>query len=125
MNKVCLYCKTELKGRQDKKFCNSYCKSSYHYEKTKEQQPTLYTKVDRQLKTNRRILKQYNKSGLSTVRKEKLTTEGFNPQYFTNYWKNTKGEVYLFCYEFGFKEIKKGLNTKYVLVTWQPYMEIS
>lgn len=122
MQKQCLYCKNELEGRGDKKFCTPYCKSSYHYEKSKGKEDSLYAKVDKQLKTNRRILKLYNKSGLSTIRKEKLIREGFNPQYFTNYWKNAKGEVYLFCYEFGFKEVKKANNAKYVLVTWQPYM---
>jgi hypothetical protein len=25
-------------------------------------------------------------------------------KYFTHYWKNQKGDVYLFCYEFGFLE---------------------
>jgi len=118
----CLYCKTEIKGRSDKLFCTPYCKSSYHYEKSKEKESSLYVKVDKQLKTNRRILKQYNKSGLSTVKKSVLDGEGFNPRYFTNYWKNSKGQVYLFCYEFGFMEIKKDINSKYVLITWQSYM---
>jgi len=118
----CLYCKTEIKGRSDKLFCTPYCKSSYHYEKSKKKESSLYVKVDKQLKTNRRILKQYNKSGLSTVKKSVLDGEGFNPRYFTNYWKNSKGQVYLFCYEFGFMEIKKDINSKYVLITWQSYM---
>lgn len=123
IKKQCLYCQTELKGRQDKKFCTPYCKSSYHYEKSKAKEDSLYVKVDKQLKTNRRILKLYNKSGLSTVRKEELLAEGFNPQYFTNYWKNAKGQVYLFCYEFGFLPLNKEGKQKYVLVKWQDYME--
>lgn len=120
--KKCLYCKTDIEGRTDKIFCNPYCKSSYHYEKSKGKEDSIYVKVDKQLKANRRILKQYNKSGLSTVKKEILLQEGFNPGYFTNYWKNSKGQVYLFCYEFGFREIKKEAHSKYVLIIWQPYM---
>ena len=44
---------------------------------------------------------------MATIRKEKLLSEGFNPKYFTNYWKNSKGQVSLFCYEYGFLKIQK------------------
>jgi len=101
-NKQCLNCNEELEGRVDKKFCNSYCKSAYHYESNKQKESSFFVQVDKQLRKNRRILKEYNKSGLSTIRKEKLIQTGFNPNYFTHYWKNKKGEVYLFCYEYGF-----------------------
>ena len=121
----CLFCKTELDGRTDKKFCNPYCKSSYHYQENKNNEDTRYLLVKKKLQTNRKILKQYNKSGLATVRKEKLLKEGFDSNYFTNYWKNNKNEVYLFCYEFGFYQIKNTNPEKYILVTWQKYMENS
>ncbi|WP_103070837.1 hypothetical protein [Aquimarina sediminis] len=119
MAKACLYCNKDLEGRVDKKFCTSYCKSSYHYQKNKESEDSLFQKIDRHLKTNRRLLKEYNKAGLATVRKEKLINNGFNPTYFTHYWKNKEDKVYLFCYEYGFLDIKD----KYVLVTWQKYMD--
>jgi len=78
--------------------------------------------VERQLRTNRKILKKHNKSGFTTLRKSKLIEEGFDPKFFTHYWKNQKGEVYLFVYEYGFlKKNEKGKD-KYVLVTWQGYM---
>ena len=80
-------------------------------------------KVDKQLKTNRRVLKSYNKAGKSTVKREKLIEEGFDPNYFTHYWKNNKGQVYLFCYEFGFLAIHENDRPKYLLVKWQSYME--
>lgn len=120
--KTCLYCGIEITGRSDKKFCNSHCKSSYHYDKSKESSTNLFRKIDKQLKVNRKLLKQFNKAGKSVIRKDKLLTSGFNPKFFTHYWKNQKGDVYLFCYEFGFlkKEEKNGI--KYVLVEWQDYM---
>jgi len=68
------------------------------------------------------ILKDYNRGGKVTVRKEVLLNEGFDPQYFTHYWKNEKGQVYLFCYEFGFLALNEFGKPKYVLVKWQPYM---
>ena len=82
----------------------------------------FYLQVDKQLKTNRKILKRYNKSGFTTLRKEKLLDEGFNPKFFTHYWKNQKGQVYLFCYDFGFLEIETEGKKKYLLVEWQEYM---
>jgi len=83
---------------------------------------TLYNKIDRQLKLNRRLLSHFNKAGKSMVRKEKLLQSGFNPKYFTHYWKNPKGEVYLFCYEYGYLAIQNNGKAKYLLIEWQDYM---
>ncbi|WP_378187497.1 hypothetical protein ACE939_04030 [Aquimarina sp. W85] len=119
MKPSCLHCSTELKGRSDKKFCSPYCRSAYHYEMNKQKESSLFKTIDRHLKTNRKILKSYNKAGLATVKKEKLLNAGFNPNYFTHYWKNRKKQVYLFCYEYGFLDLKH----TYVLITWQTYMK--
>tara|TARA_R110002072_G_scaffold302577_2_gene486402 strand:+ start:6950 stop:7321 length:372 start_codon:yes stop_codon:yes gene_type:complete len=121
--KKCLNCDEEIIGRTDKKFCNQYCKSSYHYKSSQEKEASRFQKIDKILKTNRRILKNYNKSGKSFVRKTDLINEGFNPNYFTNYWKNKKGEVYLFCFEFGFLKAVDNGKEKYLLIKWQTYME--
>ena len=121
--KVCLNCKENFEGRSDKKFCSPYCKSSYHYQSAINTPKSLFLKIDKQLKTNRRILKLFNKSGKSIVRKEKLIKEGFDPKYFTHYWKNPKNEIYLFCYEYGFLYKKEKMVDKYVLVEWQAYMD--
>ncbi|MDH5399051.1 MAG: hypothetical protein OEX02_12950 [Cyclobacteriaceae bacterium] len=81
----------------------------------------FYFEVDKQLKTNRKILKKYNQSGFTTLRKEKLHEEGFNPRFFTHYWKNSKGQVYLFCYDYGFLDLHDQKD-KYLIVEWQEYM---
>lgn len=119
----CMNCESELKGRTDKQFCDSYCKSSYHYKKKQGEEKSMFETIDKQLKTNRRLLKLFNKSGKSIVRKEELIEEGFNPKFFTHYWKNNKGEVYLFCFEFGFLSKTENGKSKYVLVKWQDYMD--
>lgn len=120
--KICPNCQEEFSGRTDKKYCSVYCKASFHYKQNKNNPNSTFTKIDKQLRLNRALLKSFNKAGKSIVRKEKLLKEGFNPNYFTHYWKNQKGEVYLFCYEFGYlKKTEHGIE-KYVLVTWQPYM---
>lgn len=123
IQKNCLACQKELDGRRDKKFCDPFCKSAFHYQNNLENIQSFYARVDKQLKTNRRILKKYNKAGKATVRATTLKEEGFNPTFFTHFWKNSKGDIYLFAYEYGFLSKMENGNKKYVLVTWQPYME--
>jgi hypothetical protein len=118
----CPVCHTEVVGRSDKVYCSPACKSSQQYEERLEQE-AFFFEVDRQLKKNRRILRKYNQVGMTTLRQEVLLAEGFNPRFFTHYWKNGKGKVYFFCYEFGFLNLQEQGKEKFVLVTWQPYMK--
>lgn len=120
--KRCLSCNKILEGRSDKKYCDVHCKSSYQYQKSKSEAPRFYNKVDNQLKLNRKILKSYNKAGKATIRSEILFKKGFNPNFFTHYWKNHKGDVYFFAYEYGFLKRQEHGREKYVLITWQNYM---
>jgi hypothetical protein len=121
--RTCLACDKELKGRSDKRFCDLHCKSSYHYRRSLEEAPRFYNKVDNQLKLNRKILKQYNKAGKATVRASLIKEDGFNPNYFTHYWKNNKEDVYLFVFEYGFLKKNEHGVEKYILIKWQDYME--
>ena len=118
----CLYCEEKLTGRVDKKYCTAYCKSAYHYQKNKAGEENLFKKIDTQLKTNRRLLKNHNKAGKSTIRRITLEKEGFLPKYFTHYWRAKNRNLYLSCYEYGFMETTENGVVKYVLVQWQPYM---
>ncbi len=120
--RMCLACGKELVGRSDKKYCDIHCKSSYQYRESKLNEPKFYNKVDNQLKQNRKILKHYNKAGKVTVRAEVLIEQGFEPNFFTHYWKNKKGDTYLFVYEFGFLKRTEKEKVKYILITWQDYM---
>ena len=120
--KKCPVCSSEIKGRAGKIYCSIKCKSIDQYEK-RLVDDAFFIQVDKQLKVNRKVLKKYNRSGFTTLRKDELINEGFNPNFFTHYWKNSKGEVYLFCYDYGFLEIEqKGLK-KYLLIEWQSYMK--
>lgn len=120
--RLCLSCSKELKGRTDKKFCDPYCKSAYHYKISQEQEPKFFNKVSNHLKLNRKILKQYNKAGKATVRAEIIIELGFDPNFFTHYWKNQKGDVYLFVYEYGFLKRHENGKEKFILILWQEYM---
>jgi len=123
--KTCRYCQKPLIGRVDKKFCDSYCRATYHAKKIHDNEPTFFKTVDRQLKRNRKLLMHFNRSGKSTIRKEKLIQAGFNPNYFTHYWKNNNNQVYLFCYEYGFlRKTEHGIK-KYLLIKWQSFMSNS
>ena len=119
--KKCPVCDSVLKGRSDKKFCSAKCKSIHQYEQRQETE-AFYLEVERQLRINRKLLKRYNRSGFTTIRQSELIAEGFNPKFFTHYWKNKKGEVYLFVFEYGFLSTRRNDKDKYVLVTWQDYM---
>lgn len=120
--KTCPTCGDIIKGRKDKIYCSVKCKSTAQYE-SRSMKEKFFIDVDKQLKTNRKILKRYNKTGFTTLRKEKIIEEGFNPRFFTHYWKNQKGQVYLFCYDYGFLELEQQGKKKYLLVEWQAYME--
>jgi hypothetical protein len=122
LNKTCLNCQEPLSGRVGKKYCDDYCKSNHFYEKNKTKDQSFFKSIDLQLKKNRRILKEYNKAGKATVREELLLAEGFNPKFFTHFWRNSKGDTYLFCYEYGYMKITENNKIKYSLVIWQPYM---
>ena len=117
----CLECGKKLKGRLDQKFCTVYCKSAYHYKNAKLKESSIYVNIDNQLKLNRRILKRYNLSGQSQIKKEILINEGFDFDYFTHIWEAKNGNVYFFCYEFGFRDLNE--NEKYMLIMWQDYMK--
>jgi hypothetical protein len=120
--RACLSCKKELQGRSDKLFCDVHCKSAYQYQQSKLKEPRFYNKVDNQIKLNRKLLKNFNKAGKAIVRAETILDLGFDPNFFTHYWKNNKGEAYLFVYEYGFLKKKENGKEKYVLIMWQDYM---
>jgi len=123
--RLCPNCDERVEGRADKVFCSPYCKSNHHYRKNHKTGLTLFKSIDKQLKLNRSLLQHYNSAGMSTMRCQKLLDSGFDPHYFTHFWKNDKGQVYLFCYDYGFLRIKKTKGDKYLLIQWQKYMEPS
>ncbi|MEP3374695.1 MAG: hypothetical protein ABJL43_01135 [Maribacter dokdonensis] len=122
LHKECVHCNKELEGRTDKKFCDSHCRSAYQYKTEKQHPERFYNQVDNQLKLNRKLLKEYNKGGKVTIRSNVLLELGFNPNFFTHYWKNQNGQVYFFIYEYGFLIRKENGKEKYVLILWQDYM---
>src|SRR5690625_6552269 len=71
----CLFCKKPVMGRADKKFCDSDCRSS-HYNQLHRASNNFIRKINRRLTRNRRILKELNPEGKTTVhRSEEHTSE--------------------------------------------------
>jgi hypothetical protein len=125
-NKICAAekCNEIIVGRKDRRFCSEYCKSNFHYQKNKLSGHVHFKKkVDDIILANRRILSKFNKKSKTTIRKEDLIAEGFNPKFFTHYWKTNSGDSYLFCYDQGFKSVKDNNKDKFLLIQWQDYMD--
>ena len=118
MDKNCLQCHKPIKGRSDKVFCDSYCRNSYNNKAFRENEK-LMLGVNKVLRKNRRILKTVNPQGKSTIRKDYLDTLGFDFRYFTHVFKSGSGNIYRFCYDFGYMPVDL---EKILVINWQSYM---
>lgn len=99
-NKLCLQCSDPIQGRSDKKFCDSYCRSQYHNERSANES-VLLQKIERILRKNRRILLMIaGKSGM-VISRSKLKEMGFQFDYFTHRIQEEKGDTYYYCYDRG------------------------
>lgn len=110
----CLECNKPLKGRIDKKFCDDACRNAYN-NKLNSDQSTVVKKINQFLKKNRKILQEIfpEKEEMFKTTKQRLTEKGFSFTYFTHTYTNKKGNVYFFCYEFGYLPLE---NDWYLLV---------
>lgn len=101
--KQCLSCGKPIKGRIDKKFCDDYCRTQYNNQ-LKAEDTAVIKKINAVLRSNRRILERLIPAGeeLTKCPKQKLVDAGFNFHYFTHQYSNKKGNVYCFCYEYGY-----------------------
>jgi len=98
----CLACEKTLQGRADKKFCNDYCRNAYNNQ-LKSANSTIVRNINNTLVKNRRILEvTLGAEEMAKTTKEKLLQQGFNFKYLTHSYTNKKGNVYFFCYEYGY-----------------------
>jgi hypothetical protein len=115
MNRTCLDCGTEVKGRADKKFCDDQCRSNFN-NRIKSESEGYVKLINQILKKNRSILEKLSPEGKNKVHKSKLTQMGFDFGYFTNTYETQKSQTYKFCYEFGYLALE---NDFYLLVKRQ------
>lgn len=116
-NTKCLECGKKLPERLGQKFCNPNCKSAFHYRNSKLKEPSLYVRVERQLKLNRMILKQHFLSGKTILDKEGLIIEGYDFYYFTQTGKDKTGKEHWYAFEFGLFELEE--SGKFKLKVWK------
>ena len=102
VTKECLACSKTLHGRADKKFCNDYCRNAYNNALKSANSPAVRN-INNVLQRNRRILETtLGEDELKKTTKEKLAVQGFQFKYATHTYTNKKGDVYVFCYEYGY-----------------------
>ena len=101
--KTCQECNKVLRGRADRKFCDDLCRNSYN-NKLNSDSNAFVRNVNNVLRRNRRVLEEVLPVGEELVKlpKSKLIEKGFSFKYFTHTYTNKKGNVYFFCYEYGY-----------------------
>ena len=112
MERLCLDCNTQLKGRTDKKFCDDQCRSNYN-NRVKAEDFSFMNTVNKVLKKNRAILKAKNPDGKIKVQRDFLVRKGFDFNYHTHIYATQKGTTYFFCYEYGYLPLE---NEAFLLV---------
>ena len=112
--KLCIACSKPVKGRADKKFCDDYCRNAFNNQ-LKADSSKLVTNINNALKKNRRILESLLPDTEETAKanKEKLLGKGFSFKYLTHTYTNKKGNIYFFCYEYGYLPLE---NDWYLIV---------
>ena len=113
ITKKCLACDKTLQGRADKKFCNDYCRNAYNNQ-LKSANTNVVRTINNALLKNRKLLENLlGTEEMTKATKEKLLRLGFQFKYLTHTYANKKGNVYFFCYEYGYLPLE---NDWYLLV---------
>ena len=108
---LCLECGEAFNGRADKRFCTDQCRSQYN-NKLNSDLVNLVRNINLVLKKNRRIMERLLTAGKEplkhkNVKRGTLLQEGFDFRYMTHRHITRKGDIYSFCYEFGYRELEE------------------
>ena len=101
-------CAKALKGRVDKKFCDDFCRNVYN-NKLNSDTNTFVRNLTNVLRRNRRLLEEALQStteGMTRITRSKLLERGFQFKYMTHTYTNKKGNIYYFCFEFGYLQLE-------------------
>jgi len=107
--KICLACGKPVKGRSDKKFCDDYCRNVYNNGQ-KSDSNNYVRNINNALRKNRHILEDCLPAGneMAKTTREKLLHKGFLFRYITHTLTNKKGNIYYFCYDYGYLPLENG-----------------
>ena len=106
--KLCLTCNKPIKGRTDKKYCDDFCRNSYNNQL--HNNSNIYMRqINRLLQKNRHILATIlpETSSFAKTSQEELLERGFLFKYKTHQIINKKGNLYHFCYDYGYWAINE------------------
>ena len=86
-----------------KNFCDDMCRNSYN-NKLNSNSNAYVRNINNALRRNRRILEQVLpvSEEMSKIAKQKMLDKGFQFKYLTHTYVNKKGNIYYFCYEYGY-----------------------
>jgi hypothetical protein len=111
--KRCLACEKPVSGRSDKKFCDDYCRNTYHNHENSASN-NYVRRINHVLLRNRKILESLLPDSEEMVRthEDKLIDLGFQFRYHTHVYTTKKGQQYFFCYDYGYL----GMENKWYLL---------
>ncbi|SFI05879.1 hypothetical protein [Halpernia frigidisoli] len=102
----CLECSQKIVGRADKKFCDDACRNSFN-NKQNSDSTNLMRNVNNKLRKNFRILESINEDGKTKTTKTKMTSKGFDFDFFTQITVYKNGSEYRFVYNQGYKFLEE------------------
>lgn len=120
MNQNCLTCPecgTPVKGRADKKFCDTFCRSAFHNRRRKKD-VAVFDLIEGILRHNHSILKSFQanlpRAREKRVDKSKLIRSGFDFTYYTH-MKRSEQTMELYWFDVGLKVEDSG-NSGYLII---------
>ncbi|NAS10715.1 hypothetical protein [Poritiphilus flavus] len=113
MERKCLECGADLRGRIDKKYCSDYCRNAFNNKLNKDCN-NLVRNINNRLRRNYRILRRFPLvKGKATTTKTRLLDNGFDFRFITNLYTSRKGITYYFIYDLGYLPLE---NDHYMIV---------
>src|SRR5512133_2062865 len=103
LEKKCLDCGDVIHGRTDKKFCSDQCRNNYNNRLNRDSN-NFVRNVHGLLRKNRRILSDLCAEGKTRVHKDALFALGYNFSFFTHIIETSQGNMYHYCFEYGYTE---------------------
>lgn len=111
--KLCLECQNPIRGRADKRFCDDACRNAYN-NRLNSNKNNIIRQINGILRKNRRILQEIlGDEKIIKVSQDRLHKNGFDFEHLTHYLNTTKGQQYVFIYEYGYLPIA---NDQYLIV---------
>ena len=87
-----------MRGRSDKRFCSSDCRSAYHNRHRREEMLTL-RKLEANLLRNFRLLRKLREEGVSQLSRAAFERMGFDFSFYTHAMQGVRNEQIFFCYD--------------------------